>query len=313
MFNIASWQLYVDVLKIQSSDIIGFVVPFGLIVSFVILCLLAVELRRWKNWKYIALGIVVLGGTAFGLYHCHREPMLGTPPAIEPNSIIAFALLIIVLAGFAAFRHLKDMEDTPGLALVTPLIPLLLVLLFHWEFIAAFMAGIAYGVLTTWKRNSINLLTRSIIDGITAVIPAVCLMMGIGMLINAVSNPAVTSSIQPLLTKVIPTHALSYIMVFTAIAPLALYRGPLSLWGMGSGLVSLIQKATTLGSQAIMGMLWSVGQLQGVCDPTNTHNIWIATYLGTDTQVLLRKTLPYAWTAAFCGLVLAVSFGYVRL
>jgi hypothetical protein len=101
------------------------------------------------------------------------------------------------------------------------------------------------------------------------------------------------------------------VLVFSLIAPLSLYRGPLSIWGMGSGIVSLIQKATTLSSQAIMGMLMSVGQIQGVCDPTNTQNIWIANYLGTDTQILLRKTIPYAWLAVVCGLLLVTYSGYV--
>src|SRR5262249_3146998 len=158
-------------------------------------------------------------------------------------------------------------------------------------------------------RGSINALTRSIIDGVSAVIPAVVLMIGIGMLLAAVMHPSVAGAVAPLLTQIVPTHALLYVIVFTAIAPLSLYRGPLSLWGMGSGLVALVQKATALQSSAIMGMLMSVGQIQGVCDPTNTHNIWIATYLGTDTQVLLRRTIPYVWLGVFAGLCLAVTCG----
>jgi hypothetical protein len=81
---------------------------------------------------------------------------------------------------------------------------------------------------------------------------------------------------------------------------------------MGSGIVSLLQKALILSGSAIMGMLMSVGQIQGICDPTNTHNIWIASYLGTNTQALLRKTLPYAWTAVVLGLTLACSLGYLN-
>jgi len=48
-----------------------------------------------------------------------------------------------------------------------------------------------------------------------------------------------------------------------------------------------------------------------VCDPTNTHNIWIATYLGTDTQRLLRATIPYVWVGVLAGLCLAVAKGYL--
>jgi Na+/H+ antiporter NhaD/arsenite permease-like protein len=314
MFNIASWALYIGVLGIQQAQIIAFVLPFALMISLIILGLLAIELKSWKNWKYITICLIVLAGAAYALYSSHSHgdaAAAATPVHINRRSIIWFAALLGVLSLNAIRRHRQDAQHNPGLALITPLVPLVLVLFFHWDFIPAFMAGIAYGALITWKKNSINVLTRSIIDGINTVIPAVCLMMGIGMLINAVGHDAVKKSMAPLLQAVIPVHALPYMIVFTIIAPLALYRGPLSLWGMGSGLVSLVQRSTTLGSQAIMGMLMSVGQIQGVCDPTNTANIWIATYLGTDTQILLRKTLPYAWTAVVCGLALAVYSGYV--
>jgi hypothetical protein len=80
---------------------------------------------------------------------------------------------------------------------------------------------------------------------------------------------------------------------------------------MGSGLTALIQKTTALPGQAIMSMLWSVGQLQGICDPTNTQNIWVANYLGIDTQQILKRTLPYAWILVVCGLCLSVFLGYV--
>ena len=315
MFNIASWALYIGVLGIAQGDIIAFVVPFALILSLIVLCFLAVELGGWKNWKYVIVCLLLLGAGAFALDSSHQHAGAAAQAAQQLNrrSIVITAIILVVLLVNAARRHHMNTRDNPGLALLTPLVPLVLVLFFHWDFIPAFMAGIGYGALITWKKDSINVLTRSIIDGIATVIPAVCLMIGIGMLINAVSHQAVKNSMAPLMKAVIPVHALPFIIIFTIIAPLALYRGPLSLWGMGSGLVSLVRGSTALASQAIMSMLMSVGQIQGICDPTNTHNIWIATYLGTDTQILLRKTLPYAWTAVICGLTLAVYFGYVPL
>jgi hypothetical protein len=136
-------------------------------------------------------------------------------------------------------------------------------------------------------------------------------MIGIGMLITAVQHPAFAQNITPLLQDCIPRTRWQYVIVFTLLAPLSLSRGPLSIWGMGSGLVSLMQKTAVLSGQAIMGMLLSVGQIQGICDPTNTHNIWIANYLGTSTQSLLRKTLPYAWVSVIFGLTLACGLGYL--
>lgn len=310
MFNIAGWQLYMDVLKIQTPQIVSFVVPFALFVGLILLIFLAVELRNWKNWKYFLPGLLFLAISGYALNSRHENPALA-PAMVNYFSIIAAFALLIALIFFALWRQRKNIADNSPLALATPFIPICLVLFFHWDFIPAFMAGIIYGTGTTWRRDSVNLLTRSIIDGIATVAPAVVLMIGIGMLIVAVTHPAVTSSIAPLLTKVVPTHALSFLLVFTILAPLALYRGPLSMWGMGSGLVAILQKATILSSQAIMAMIMSVGQIQGICDPTNTANIWIANYLGTDTTVLLRKTLPYAWSAVILGLALAIFMRYI--
>ena len=104
----------------------------------------------------------------------------------------------------------------------------------------------------------------------------------------------------------------AYVLAFGLLAPLALYRGPLNVWGMGFGVASVLMSAGMPGP-AIMAMMLSVGQVQGICDPTNTHNIWIATYLGTDTHSLLKRTIPYAWLAVVGGLVLACAFGYVPL
>lgn len=311
MFNIAGWALYMDVLHLEPSSIISFVVPFALAISAIVLTFLAIELRDRRNIKYLVVMLALLAFAFMSILGQGVTAAARTKPVVEPMSITIVFVALMILSAMAIGRHVRNSTTEPGIALFTPLVPLVLVLTSHWDFIPAFLAGIVFCVLATWKRNSITTLTRAIIDGITSVIPAVVLMIGIGMLINAVSHPNIAEAMAPILKAVIPTTAIPYVILFTLAAPLALYRGPLSLWGMGSGLVALIQKATALSSQAIMGMLMSVGQVQGICDPTNTHNIWIATYLGTDTQVLLKKTIPFAWLAVVVGLILAVAFKFV--
>ncbi|HMW90085.1 MAG TPA: hypothetical protein PL112_17865 [Candidatus Obscuribacter sp.] len=311
MFNLTNWQLYTDVLKIEQATIISFVVPFSLILGLVILLFLLFELKEKRNAGYFSIGLLVLGALYYPLSRFNPRDASAFAAFSDFSYPFAFFSLL-ALSAYALFRHFTRQENVPGFSLLTPIVPLIFVLVFRWEIIPAFIMGIAYGALTTWKRDSINILTRSIIDGVTNVIPAVLLMMGIGMLIAAVMDKGVSAAIAPLIKAVVPGSPLTYVLTFTLMAPLALYRGPLSLWGMGSGLVTLIINLTTLTAQAVMGMLMSVGQVQGICDPTNTQNIWIATYLGVDTQVILRKTLPYALLAAFLGLSLAVLKGYVQ-
>jgi len=312
MFNIANWQLYIDVLNIPREQIISYVLPFGLLVSCLITGFLAIELRGLKNTISAIIAVLIFAFTFFIIKADWSPHLASTNLQASPRSIAISLLFLIALSIYATYRHLTNQQDNPAFVLVTPLVPLLLVLYCHWQFIPAFLAGIAFATLGTWKRNSLNMLNRSVIDGVTTVIPAVVLMIGIGMLINAVKHPKIEAAMSPFLSQIIPTESWKYILIFTIMSPFSLYRGPLSLWGMGSGIVSLIQKATTLSQQAIMAMVMSVGQIQGICDPTNTHNIWIATYLATDTQALLRKTFCYALTAVILGLTLSVALGYVR-
>lgn len=313
MFNIAGWALYIDVLGITQQQIKSFVLPFACLIASVVVAFLARELGARRNWASIVGCLAVIGTLFFALAAQAQPGAKSAVLAPLPWSISTAAAVMGVLILFAVWRHRANAKTNPPFALLSPILPLLLVLGCQWDFIPAFIFGIAFCVLSTWKRDSVTVLTRSIIDGIGTVIPAVVLMIGIGMLINAVTQDAVKESIRPLLVHSVPTTAVPYVIGFTVLAPLALYRGPLSLWGMGSGLVALMNTATQLLPQAIMGMLMSVGQLQGISDPTNTANIWIATYLGTDTQMLMRKTLPWAWIATFIGLCMAVMFRYVPM
>ncbi|HOF89088.1 MAG TPA: hypothetical protein PLZ36_13445, partial [Armatimonadota bacterium] len=182
----------------------------------------------------------------------------------------------------------------------------------------ALLLGILYGAITTWRRgqSTVQLLTKASFDGVAAVGPAVVLMIGIGMVFMATKeSPEVNGIIGPAIAKIVPlgqTPAafLHYVLLFGVLTPLALYRGPLNTWGMGAGLLGLMLKAG-MPAGAVMSAFMSVGMVQGVCDPTNTHNVWIANYTNTDVQEILKRTLPYMWALAFVGLLIAGAMFYL--
>jgi hypothetical protein len=212
---------------------------------------------------------------------------------------------------FWSIEKEREIKNISNFALLTPVIPLLIVmiskLIFKFDFpiIPAMLAGLLYGAISTYRKetNFVQTLSRSIIEGIQEVGPAVALMMGIGMVLKAVQHPEVGKHLVPILTKIMPSSKVSYVLFFFILAPLALYRGPLNLWGMGSGLIGIMVQTGKLTPLSIMGALMSVGMIQGVCDPTNTHNIWVANYLGVDVQKILKKTLPYIWILAIFGII----------
>ncbi|MGQ9852451.1 MAG: citrate transporter, partial [Candidatus Oleimicrobiaceae bacterium] len=76
------------------------------------------------------------------------------------------------------------------------------------------------------------------------------------------------------------------------------------VWGLGYGLAAAFL-ARGMAPGAVMGLLMAVGQIQGISDPTNTHNVWLANQMQQDVQKVLWNTLPYSWALAWAGLVAA--------
>jgi Na+/H+ antiporter NhaC len=270
---------------------------------------------------------VFLFGMAIGLeLNMGNWAFYITATGVTLEQVRNFALVLMVLTAITALVFIiiefkrqglkfawaqandEEIEQKANsLALLTPLIPILFVLVFKWSIISSFMVGIVYSVITTQKsvKNALNTLTKTAYDGIADSAPAVLLMIGIGMLLNAVMHPMVAKSLEPILKSIIPSSRISYIIFFSLLAPLALYRGPLNLWGLGSGITGLIIGLKLLPPTAVMGALLSTERIQAIGDPTNTHNVWLSNYAGVDVNKLLLKLLPYIWALAIAGVVTA--------
>lgn len=196
-------------------------------------------------------------------------------------------------------------KKVPMISLLTPLIPIGMVIIFDWPIIPSFIVAILFSLIITQKsiKRFVNTLTKTALDGISDVAPVIMLMMGIGMLLEVVTHPKVGDIMGPLLEAVIPSQMIGYILFFALLAPLALYRGPLNMWGLGSGIGSLIISLNLLSPHAVMGALLSTERMQAIADPTNTHNVWLANYAGVDVNQVLQKVLPYVWILSALGVI----------
>jgi hypothetical protein len=176
-----------------------------------------------------------------------------------------------------------------------------------WDYVGAFIAGVIFTFVATYRRGAPNIqhLTKAIIVGAESVMPAVLLMIGLGIVLEGMWIESVRAHLGPYVQCVVPSTPLGYVVTFSCLAFLALYRGPLNIWGLGLGVAGLIYASGEMGALPIMALFMSVGAIQSVCDPTNTHSIWIASYIGEDVMRILKKTLPYVWAMAIVGLIIA--------
>lgn len=195
--------------------------------------------------------------------------------------------------------------DVPARLMLAPLIPVALVYLGNVDELVAFTAALAYMFACAWRREgSGRLFARSLIEGAQAVAPPVLLMIGIGLLVTALSAASVQGYLRPLIEAATPRTRWQYIAVFAIGAPMALYRGPLNIWGMGLAVSATLLATKSLPPAAVLGAILSAGMLQGICDPTNTANVWVAGFLGVGVNRILRYTLLPVWAAACVGVVI---------
>ena len=140
-------------------------------------------------------------------------------------------------------------------------------------------------------------------------LPSVMLMIGIGMLLECSFPSGYFRCYWSFLTG---SNTFQYLrlcyLLQCVLAPLALYRGPLNMWGLGSGIVGLMIAIGIVPAPAAIGAMLSTERIQITADPTNTHNVWIANYVDVDVVDILKKLLPYAWVIAGLGIIFVSVF-----
>ena len=264
-FNIANWKTFSSLFSLDIEQIKGFEIYMLAATAVATLILVFVEFKR--------------NGVKFAF----------SAPVSEPTPT-------------------KQLTGVRGaLAMVTPLIPIILVAAFKVPVCPAFMAGIIWILVFTSKSFSkaMNTLVKTCYDGITDGGPAIILMIGIGILYLAVTHTMVKEVLNPFLLAVVPSSRIGYIIFFSLLAPLSLYRGPMNLFGLGSGIAALVIGLGTLSPLAVMGAFLAAERIQGCGDPTNTQNVWTANFVEVDVNGITKKLLPYLWAVAVIGVVVS--------
>ncbi|ADH67930.1 transporter [Nocardiopsis dassonvillei] len=197
--------------------------------------------------------------------------------------------------------------DAPWYALVTPLVPIVLALGLHVPIVPSLLAGVVFALLTAvpWREMSSTAL-RTLYRAFDVAAPPIVLFIAIGMLLAAVNLPGAVSALTPVVTAISPSSPWLFVLVFAVLVPLALYRGPMNIFGLGAGVAGVLISGGIYPAPAVLGLMASYGQVLGVSDPTSTQTVWSAQYAGVRPERSMLSTLPYTWVIAVAGLVLTV-------
>ena len=208
----------------------------------------------------------------------------------------------------AAVTRRRRLGDAPWYSLITPVVPILLALVLNVAIIPSLLAGILYALITTTRPGEMNKrLLRTLYAGFEVAAAPITLFIAIGILLAAVKLPGAVNDLEPLVKAVTPHNAVLFVVVFTVLVPLCLYRGPLNVYGLGAGIAGVLIAAGIYPAIAVLGLTTSYNQVFGVADPTSTQTVWAAQYAGVTPQAVMARTLPYVWCVALGGFIVTAA------
>ena len=198
------------------------------------------------------------------------------------------------------------------MAMLTPFIPIVFVAVIKWPIMPAIILGLIWVFAWTAKgwRRTCNLAVKTCYEGFLLGAPGAALMIFIGMLLKAINNETVSGLLVPITNHITPTSMIAFILFFGLLAPLSLYRGPLTIYGLGAGIAVLMISGGLLAPILVCAGFISNGCLQTTSCPTNTHNVWVASFVEEDVSTIMKKQMPYVWVASFVALVICVVLNW---
>ncbi len=249
---------------------------------------------------------------------------------VVPQQMVRYAIALAVVDAVAllayavvAFRRdrgyathavaagSEPKEKVNPFALAAPILPLVLYYALHMDATPAFAISAIYGAVLARPRDAVRTLVAAAIRGVEDVAPAILLFVGIGILLTATSEPQFRAALDPLVRGGWLRNPVAYVVAFGLASPLVLYRGPLNPFGVGIAIFTALLASHALPPIVIVAAVMAVVQVQNVCDPTNTANVWVANFTGTPIDEITKRTLPFQVAVATVACILVVTLSPV--
>jgi H+/gluconate symporter-like permease len=244
-------------------------------------------------------------------------------------AVIATIVHVIVMLAFITFNYLRAQKGgrarawaastTPHMqegkvaslgfyCMIVPFIPIIMVAIFKWQPVPAFLLGIFLGLLLTHNMGSYKLavekIQKTLYDGVADIGLLIGMLYGVNIFQGAAKQ--VAPILQHMLGGFIPTTPVFIVAGFCILAPLALFRGPLMIWGSGIALLSIFQ-AMGIFSEHFLFVLFLIPPVAIVASacPTQSWSMWGLSYAKVEPRQYIKTNLPWAWLSLIIVEILA--------
>jgi H+/gluconate symporter-like permease len=208
--------------------------------------------------------------------------------------------------------EVKEPKSLRWDCMIVPFLPIIMVSFFKWQPVPSFLLGIFLGLLLTGNLVSYSLAVEKIQKTLYDGIADSGLLIGMLYSVNIFQAAAkqVSPILQNLLGGIIPTMPVVILIAVCVFAPLALFRGPLMIWGSGIALVSIFQAMGVFSEMFLFALFLipPVAIVAGAC-PTQSWTMWGLSYAKLEPKQYIKTNLPWAWVI----LIIVEIMAYIML
>lgn len=210
----------------------------------------------------------------------------------------------------ADFDSSIKVDKVPKIAFIVPIVPVLMNMLFKWDAIPALTVATLIAMLLTGKMRNykkfVSFLNATISKAISDIAGLIMFLMALIMFSGAASMNA--TRFRPIFAAILPHDHLILALGLGILAPLALFRGPLHVWGAGAATAAVLY-GTHLFSDAFLLPLLYVPTLMAVStDITQSWNIWGIDYMKVQSKDFLKHGIPIMWVVSIINELLVYHF-----
>ena len=203
-----------------------------------------------------------------------------------------------------AYQNDEGRKNPPNIALLFPFMPTLTILLLKTENIPTFLFwGWATLIVCGYCKGFNNAaasfsktLMKSVVDSAGLIV--FLIMLGCVASSIKLAQPFLNLVISPIIPQNAPVVLCIAVMI---LAPLALFRGPLTMYGTG-GPIFLMLAGIGYPRTFLFPLMYvpSICMNMAAC-PTQSYVAWGISYAKIDTKEYMKKSIPWGWI--FCILL----------
>lgn len=203
-----------------------------------------------------------------------------------------------------------QIKSVPKITFIIPVVPVFMNMVFGWDAIPALTLATLLAIFLTgngsgWKKFS-DFLNSTIKQSISDIAGLIMFLMALIMFSGAASINA--PRFKPIFEAILPNSHLVLALMLGVLAPLALFHGPLHVWGAGAATAAVLS-GTGLFSDAFLLPLLYVPSLMAVStDITQSWNVWGLDYMKVDTKSFLKLGIPVMWIVSILNELLVYYF-----